>query len=122
MNIVQYIIIVGTFWMPTPNFKFARLYSDSWLSGSDDNDVINHSFLSTIRGVVGSLTCTSMANNSTSDTVAALHNIIIVRWLKCVDNVEIALGYGRSTYYRDYSCYSKSIVITVTIHYSHRQA
>ena len=30
--------------------------------------IINHTLLSTIRAVIGTLTCTSMASNSTSDS------------------------------------------------------
>ena len=74
--------------------------------------IINHTLPSTIRAVISTHTCMSMAGNSTSDskcylairvqvrvTVAAL---IIVRGSKCViDNgIEFVLGYSRSTNYR----------------------
>ena len=32
------------------------------------NSIINHTLPSTIRAVIGTLTCTSMASNSTSDS------------------------------------------------------
>ena len=70
--------------------------------------IINHTLHSTIRAIISTPTCTSMASNSTSDsecyfaiqecksTVA----ILIVRGLKCVIIIEFALDYSRGTNYR----------------------
>ena len=38
---------------------------------------INHTLLSTIRAVIGTLTCTSMASNSTSDSEAVHKSTVI---------------------------------------------
>ena len=50
---------------------------------------INHPLLSTIRAVIGTLTCTNMASNSTSDSKAVRKSTVIaliVRGLECVIN------------------------------------
>ena len=62
----------------------------------DAISIINHTLLSTIRAVIGTLTCTSMASNSTSDSELVLLGCtstskstvtaLLVRGLKCVIN------------------------------------
>ena len=53
--------------------------------------IINHPLLSTIRTVISTLTCTSMASNSTNDsgrtsTSKSTITALIVRGIKCVIN------------------------------------